>query len=83
MRGSVASKGCDAGNSLFDAKAVSLASVSQVSAMEALSPLVLLAVTALTQLFFKVHVAERLDRANLAWKAAMAALLVAGGVMVG
>lgn len=79
---SVASKSCDVGTTIFEAKALTLATVSQVSAMQALNPLVLLVVTATVQIVFKVHLAEKLDRANLAWKASMAALLVTGGFMV-
>lgn len=74
----VAAKACDAGTTLFAAQALALASVSQVSSMNSFDPIVLLLVTALIQIAFRIHLGERFDRRNLEWKALMAVILVIG-----
>lgn len=79
---SVFSKACDTSNTLFTAKALTLASVSQVTAIEALSPLVRLFVAFMLQGVLKISLQERLDKSNVIWKSGMVLLLVAGGFLV-
>lgn len=71
-------KACDVGTTVFAAQALMLASVSQVSAMNAFDPIVLLFVTAIVQIAFRIHLNERFDVSNLRWKALMTVVLVAG-----
>lgn len=79
---SIISKSCDVWKSLFFAKALTLASVSQVSAMTSFEPFVLLIVTILIQKIMKIHLNERLDTHNMILKISMVIILILWWIMV-
>lgn len=79
---SIISKSCDSASMLFETKALTLASVSQVSAMGALSPLMLFITTVIVQGGLKMKVGEDLSRQSVIWKATMIGVLIVGGFLV-
>jgi uncharacterized membrane protein len=79
---SIASKTCDAFNSIFWAQALTLAAVSQVSAFEASYPLVLFLSVLFVQGVLRIPLKEHFDRRHLWYKAIATLFLVAGGILV-